>query len=88
MYCFFSDLVFDVLINTKMSWYAILDNDNREITWRSSGDKNVFQILTLWHAQLLDKSTYSFETNMINIEYTDVGNEEDLCVLQKGNAAY
>ena len=47
-----------------------------------------FQILTLWHAQLLDKSTYSFETEVINIEYTDVGNEEVLCVLQKGNAAY
>ena len=88
MYCFFSDLVFDILINTKMSWYAILDNDNREITWRSSGDKNVFQTLTLWHVQLFDKNTYSFETNMINIEYTDVGNEEVLCVLQKGNAAY
>ena len=88
MSCLFSDLVFDILINTKMSWYAILDNDNREITWRSSGDKNVFQILTLWHAQLLDKSTYSFETNVINIEYTDVGNEKVLCVLQKGNAAY
>ena len=88
MYCFFSDLVFDILINTKMNWYTVLDNDNREATWRSSGDKNVFQTLTLWHVQLFDKNTYSFETNMINIEYTDVGNEEVFCVLQKGNVAY
>ena len=89
MYCFFSDLVFDILIYTKMNWYTVLDNDNREATWRSSGDdKNVFQTLNLGHVQLFDKNTYSFETNMINIEYTDVGIEEVLCVLQKGNAAY
>ena len=71
-----------------MNWYTVLDNDNREATWRSSGDKNVFQTLNLGHVQLFDKNTYSFETNMINIEYTDVGIEEVLCVLHKGNAAY
>ena len=67
-------------------WSAILDKNNREKTWSSSRDENVVQILSFVMAYLLDKSTK--EANVINIEYTDVGNEEIFCVLQKGNAAY
>ena len=67
-------------------WSAILDKNNREKTWSSSGDEKVVRVLSFTHANLLDESTE--EANVINIEYTDVGNEEVLCVLQKGNAAY
>ena len=67
-------------------WSAILDKNNREKTWSSSGDENVVRALSFTYANLLDESTE--EANVINIEYTDVGNEEVLCVLQKCNAAY
>ena len=67
-------------------WSAILDKNNREKTWSSSGDESVVRVLGFTHATLLHESTE--EANVINIEYTDVGNEEVLCVLQKGNAAY
>ena len=67
-------------------WSAILDKNNREKTWSSSGDENVVRVLSFAHANLLDESTE--EANVINIENTDVGNEEVFCVLQKGNVAY
>ena len=67
-------------------WSAILDKNNREKTWSSSGDENVVRVLSFAHANLLDESTE--EATVINIEYTDVGNEEVFCVLQKGNVAY
>jgi len=67
-------------------WSAILDKNNREKTWSSSGDENVVRVLSFTYANLLDESTE--EANVINIEYTDVGNEEIFCILQKGNAAY
>ena len=67
-------------------WSAILDKNNREMTWSSIGDENVVRVLSFAHANLLDESTE--EATVINIEYTDVGNEEVFCVLQKGNVAY
>ena len=67
-------------------WSAILDKNNIEKTWSSSGDENVVRVLSFTYANLLDESKE--EANVINIEYTDVGNEEIFCILQKGNAAY
>ena len=38
-------------------WSAILDKNNREKTWSSSGDENVVRILSFAYANLLDKIT-------------------------------